>query len=403
VARPRKIALRRHKGTGVHYTTLPDGSFKYFSKDPTTAEKEFATWLVERQNPSPQPSAGDSISQPPTGGNKRLMTVRDICNAYLAFLKGNRGPRHYEDMKASLQEFCDKCVSAGTPLTQLSKAHFLAWRELVHQKVEKGEKSAFWANKRTRAVKAAFRRAMKDYDLSISKAQLDEFLFTLYQVPEPMSDDIPYTPQEVQALRAQAGTQMQAMILLALNGCLDNVDIARLTWESIDLDRKEANYPRKKPSWKTTRPRRFRLWERTVEALRQLPSYRSGRQGKVFATKFGQDWVRVEKNAIAQEFPKLKTAAKVCHEGGFRNLRKSATTAAAVAGASEVTIEMLLGHASPKMWRRYAGVVPPAVEDAIRKIEEHFFGVAGPQEAAQDGKGATATGEAAASADPQTT
>jgi hypothetical protein len=58
---------------------------------------------------------------------------------------------------------------------------------------------------------------------------------------------------------------------------------------------------------------------------------------------------------------------------------------AAIAGANEVTIEMLLGHASPKMWRRYAGVVPPAVEEAVQKKEAHFFGEAVKTEIADQG------------------
>lgn len=150
----------------------------------------------------------------------------------------------------------------------MQKEHFVAWRRMVHDKVETGQASAFWANKRTRAVKAAFRRAMKDYTLPINKGQVDELLFPLYQMPEPTSDDQPFSPEDVRLLLEGARSQIKAMILLALNGCLDNIDVSRVEWQHIDLKRKQVTYPRRKPGWRTARPRRFRLWERTVAAFR---------------------------------------------------------------------------------------------------------------------------------------
>jgi integrase len=390
MGRTRRIGLRRHRATGTHYVTLADGRFKYFSKDPAVAEKQHADWVRQKYNQTTDGSQG-----PPAAGSAALATVRDVCNAYLAFLKTHRSPKHFEDMKGPLQEFCDICAPAGTKLIDLRKEQFIAWRERIHQKVRDDKASAFWANKRVRAVKAAFRRAMKDHTLTVGKAQLDEMLFTLYQLPEPMPDSRPFSPADVQKMLGQASDQIQAMILLSLNGCLDNIDVSRIQWNNIDLDHRMIDYPRQKPSWKATRPRRFRLWERTAKALESIQPNPQGRQGRVFSTRLGQDWVRPEKDSIIQELTKLKKKASITQKENFRNFRKSAVTAAMVAGASEVTIEMLLGHASPKMWRRYAGVVPPAVEDAIRKIEEHFFGVPASRPAAQDGEQKKAAGPSA--------
>jgi integrase len=225
---------------------------------------------------------------------------------------------------------------------------------------------------------------MKDCSLPISKAQVDEFLFPLYQIPEPTSDDLPFEPSDVEKMLGGASTQVQAMILLALNGCLDNVDVSRIEWGHIDLTRKTVSYPRKKPSWKTTRPRRFRLWDRTVAALEAVEPSLPRREGRVFSTHHGQEWVRPQKDSIIQEITKIKSATGVEHPGNFRNFRKSALTAAAIAGVSEVTVEMLLGHSNNKVWRRYAGVVPPAVEDAVKEIEAHFFPPPKPAEEAKE-------------------
>lgn len=379
MGRTRQLGLRRHKATGAHYITLPNGQFKYFSKDPATAERQYAAWIDEKYN------APSGLSQAqPVPAPAALETVRDVFNAYLKFIKANRSPKYFEDMKVPLQEFCDTAAPATTKLTALKKEHFIAWREGVHQRVQAGKVSAFWANKRIRALRAAFRRAMKDYTLTASKSHIDELLFTLYQMPEPMPDSQPFPPDAIQKILDRCGVQLKAMILLALNGCLDNIDISRIQWESMDLSRCVVDYPRKKPNWKATRPRRFRLWDRTRRALEAVQPVAEQRKGRVFSTHHGCEWVRPNKDSIIQEFTKLKRAAGITQKENFRNLRKSAVTAAAVAGVGEVTIEMLLGHASPKMWRRYAGVVPPAVEEAIQKIEQHFFGAENTGQASAD-------------------
>lgn len=101
MARPRKFGLRCHKATGAHYVTRPDGTFKYFSKDPETAQKEHAAWLLDRQSPASEEREQIIPSQTPVE-NTSLRTVREVCNAYLSFLKKNRGPKHFRDMKVAL-------------------------------------------------------------------------------------------------------------------------------------------------------------------------------------------------------------------------------------------------------------------------------------------------------------
>lgn len=129
MARPRKFGLRCHKATGVHYVTLPDGTFKYFSKDPETAQREHAAWLLAEQSPASE-NPEDIIPSPVPVENNSLRTVRDVCNAYLSFLKRNRGPKHFKDMKVALQEFCDLCVPAGTKLSDPAEEVRLVHRTL---------------------------------------------------------------------------------------------------------------------------------------------------------------------------------------------------------------------------------------------------------------------------------
>ncbi len=88
--RTRKIGPRPHKASGVYYVTLPDGSFKYFCKDPEETQRQYTAWL-----------AGDYNSSAPRGKNRpdqeavgsTLTTVWQVFNAYLAFLKEHRESR----------------------------------------------------------------------------------------------------------------------------------------------------------------------------------------------------------------------------------------------------------------------------------------------------------------------
>src|SRR5580765_1168005 len=83
MSRQRVIGLRRHKATNTHYATLPDGKFKYFSKDPATAESQYAAWLNSlHANPKGLPADSSSnIAQSASGGNASLTTVRAVFNA----------------------------------------------------------------------------------------------------------------------------------------------------------------------------------------------------------------------------------------------------------------------------------------------------------------------------------
>jgi hypothetical protein len=77
----KKIAPRRHKATGLHYVTLPNGSSKDFSKNPPHAEQQYTAWLTGREN---TPAKDPSIPKPTGIGSARLRTVQGVFNPYLS-------------------------------------------------------------------------------------------------------------------------------------------------------------------------------------------------------------------------------------------------------------------------------------------------------------------------------
>ncbi len=153
MGRTRQLGLRRHKATGTHYITRTNGQFKYFSKDPATAERQYAAWIDEKYNAPPGLSQAQPVPAPAA-----LETVRDVFNAYLKFIRANRSPKYFEDMKVPLQEFCDTAAPATTKLTDLKKEHFTLWRAGIHQRVQAGIVSAFWAGHARLAPRAQIRR-----------------------------------------------------------------------------------------------------------------------------------------------------------------------------------------------------------------------------------------------------
>jgi integrase len=104
-----------------------------------------------------------------------------------------------------------------------------------------------------------------------------------------------FTAEEVRRLIDTAGTQMKAMLLLAINCGFGNADCGTLPLAAVDLDRRVIDYPRPK----TGAPRRCGLWPETVAALKGALAARKepkdkARAGVFFVTRYGQSWSKTD-------------------------------------------------------------------------------------------------------------
>ena len=154
---------------------------------------------------------------------------------------------------------------------------------------------------------------------------------------------------EIRSLIEVAGTQMKAMILLAVNAGFGNHDCAILPIKVVDFKARCVKFPRPK----TGIERRCPLWPETLVAVKAAiaarPTPKDVADGElVFITKYGQRWAKVTStNPISAEFRKLLKELKFHRPGlGFSALRHTFET---IGGESrdQVAVNCIMGHAPP--------------------------------------------------------
>ena len=179
-----------------------------------------------------------------------------------------------------------------------------------------------------------------------------------------------FTPQEVKLLLANAGPQLKAMILLALNAGFGNADCGTLPIEAIDLKAGWIVYPRPK----TGIERRCPLWPETVKAIKAVlakrkPPKADEHQALLFVTKRGGTFAKdTPDNPVAKEFAKLVKAAGVEQYGrGFYALRHTFRT---VADETKdfPACDLIMGHTDPSMAARYREKVD---DDRLKTVVAH--------------------------------
>ncbi|RJR13716.1 hypothetical protein C4585_01510 [Candidatus Parcubacteria bacterium] len=184
------------------------------------------------------------------------------------------------------------------------------------------------------------------------------------------------TPAEFGALLKVACPQWRALLLLAVNGCLKNSDVAEIRWRHIDFTEATMFFPRPKNG----RLRQTPLAPEVMDALTtwRSESLRTKPNDLIFLTPDGTPWI-TSTDSVVKHFNILKIRVKnetgVVIESTFQALRKAPATAVRAAKIEqwESAIEMLLGHASPKSWRHYVGSFPDYLKDAVDVIRRKFM------------------------------
>ena len=170
-----------------------------------------------------------------------------------------------------------------------------------------------------------------------------------------------FEPDEIHKLFDAAGTQMQAMILLGVNGGLGNADVGNLELRHCDVERGWLDYPRPK----TGVARRIPLSAETKEALNRAIAERKEPTDEadaniVFVTKYGARLHKESRaNPLSAEFRKLSQKVNVYRKGtSFYGLRHTFET---IGGDSkdQVAVNAIMGHVDESM----AGIYRERVSD----------------------------------------
>ncbi len=187
-----------------------------------------------------------------------------------------------------------------------------------------------------------------------------------------------FSSDEIQMLLKASSGWLNACILLGINGGMGNSDCGRLSTTFLDIKSGWYDLARHK----TGIPRRFRLWPKTVEAIRyamtQRPIAKDDADDPLcFLTSHGRPicWTASKPNGevylcdnVTTAFAKLCVKCDVSRSGrGFYSLRR---TFERVAGATkdQVAVDYVMGHFDASM----AAVYRQGIEDQrLLDISQH--------------------------------
>lgn len=169
-----------------------------------------------------------------------------------------------------------------------------------------------------------------------------------------------FTPAECRKMLDRAKGQIHAMILLALNGGMGQMDLATLTVADVDLLRRLIDYRRRKTHVARTVP----LWPRTKKTLTNMVKGKSP-VDLIFLTRHKNPWVRVATSrkgrvstidSLSQQFGELLAECKIWKRNAaghpisdgrnFYTLRRTFRTIADEQG-DQRAIALIMGHAAP--------------------------------------------------------
>jgi len=182
--------------------------------------------------------------------------------------------------------------------------------------------------------------------------------------------------QKLQAMkRRRTGYQLEAILRLALNAALDNVDIERIEWTDLKLDdkRPHMNFARRKMERLVGQPveRITPMLPTTVDALKRWQKIEGRTTGSVFSSGVKSPLNRA---MLARLFKSAKTAAGLSGGLTFKHLRNAAPTIAHKKFKSRDLADMILGHQLPTTARFYVGDLdsPEPLVELVKAVGDAY-------------------------------
>lgn len=230
-------------------------------------------------------------------------------------------------------------------------------------------------NTHLRIIKTMFSRAIEPGLISKSPAEHVELL-----KERGASRRRPMTLDEIQRAMAQAGdSEWRGMILVGLYTGQRLQDCAALTWRQVDLEKKSIEFTTKK----TGRHLSMHLAKPLLEHLTGLPSS-DDTAARVFpvlsavsnlSNKFAVEILIPSGLMPAREPQKMsewkgRSGPRAFNAITFHSLRHNLTSWLKASGASNAMAQMIIGHASPAVSRRYTHLDEADTVESISKLPD---------------------------------
>lgn len=231
-----------------------------------------------------------------------------------------------------------------------------------------------------KGLRMIFKDALRDRIISENPA---EFVSTTKKAP--VKKRIPFTIPQIEAVIAIADDEWKSMIRFGLYTGQRIGDIAALTWQNVDLERKQVRLVQRKTGTQVIIPLGAKMIERLL-AMQSSDNPEAPVHPKCFAllSKAGKT------NALSNVFIDLLYQAglreKPTHQKklgglgrdgaratgglGFHCLRVTTTTMGAELGIPRAVIMAITGHEDEAMNAHYTNVGDNALRDAIESLPD---------------------------------
>ncbi len=303
------------------------------------------------------------------------ITLSDYAKTWLARKTGETGAVTMLAYKSAVNGFLEFLgEKASTPLHHVSTAQIAAWRDESAAKA-----TPRTANNKVKILRTLLQSAWRDGLIAENPAA------KLTSLKTGESTRRPFTVDEIKGVLAVATLEWRGMVLAGFYTGQRMRDLAGLTWEKVDLVKKEIRLLTSKTS-----RRQF------IPIAKPLMAYFEGLPGKkdlkspIFPTLFTHTQtangsarlsalfydVLVDAGLAEKRGPKSKATGvgrdgpRVRNEVSFHCLRHTATSQLKAMGVSESVARDLIGHDSAEISANYTHTSDESRKDAIDKLPD---------------------------------
>ena len=312
------------------------------------------------------------LHQELTGDSLKSVTVRDHVNQWIARKEKEVKSPTLTFYKGATNKFTAFLGSkASRDIAEITRDDITRFRDHEANRV-----AAKTANHAVKCIRMLFKDALRDALIAE-----DPTVYVETVRKDRGSEPRPFTTDELQVVLEAANEEWRSMVLFGLYTGQRLGDIASLTWDNIDLARKEVRLVTSKTGRQQTIPMAGPLHRHvmTLSAGDQLsePVHPAAyliveKQGKTghlsnqFADLLAQVGLRKKVSHRSKE--KGRSARRDRNQLTFHSLRHTATTLMHEAGVAPAVVQQIIGHDSSDVHQGYISTGRESAEKAVSTL-----------------------------------
>lgn len=301
-------------------------------------------------------------------------TARAYLTGWLERRKGEIAPASYAAYSGRATHFLKWLGDfADRPLAEIETAHFIRYREAIAK-----ERTPSTANQGIKILRLIFEDCRRDGFISENPAKDCGML-----KKSAGTSRRPFTIEELKKALAAADEEWRSMILFGLYTGQRLGDLARLTWQNLDLQAGEITLT----TAKTGRVVRIPIAAPLLAHIETLPAGddakawlhpRAARHaivnGSTLSRQFGELLASIglakDRGHEKEDEGKGRAARRAASELSFHSLRHTATSLMKNAGVSPAIVQDIIGHESAEISAHYTHVEHSAKAQALAALPD---------------------------------